>query len=476
MDDNTHTVILHMNEELDGLEKLRFTYTDEGFSFNVMDDGDTEAASRLTYNVTSRECIFDTLDSTDNELNEEIVATYMEGNSDYIIVTDNYTDIPIFESFGINYIVSCNMDLQQKHIDAINKVSVCLTTVTGLATEYKAIHTTIVPLDFSNLSSQVTTTTPLFDITVAIQKEEKDGLEAINKHLYTCYKDSIESNTDNNVSSAYGGVTVEDEVLPESQEVANHPVSNETQSAPKKNITALNIAELVADPKYQQRVGEDKSAIDDLATAYRNAEAIPPIDVVNIDGKNFIVDGFHRFFGAQKAGITSLQCHVEVATEEQALIKSLGANSKNLALKRTNDDKRKAVTTALTCRDFNSKSNREIAAICKVSPGLVDKVAKELEAQKTVPSTSAYISSDKTKEIPINSSDSEVSAYIGSDKTDHTQPNAKDLKNISKKISNKFVSLSLTVKEPSNEIAFNNLLADLNDVIDSYASELGEVN
>lgn len=468
MDDNTKAVVQHMDEELDGLDTLKFSYTDKNINFNISDNGDTQVVARLTCDVTSRECTFDT---PDDEVSEEIVVTCKKGVNDYIVVTDNYLDIPILESFGINYIVSPNMDLQQKHIDAINETSVCLTTIADLSTKYKTIQSIIVPLNFSKLSSQIKATTSLFDVAIAIQNEEKDGLEAINKYLYSCYKDYIKSDSNNNNASGDAGVIVENKVLPATQKVTNNFISHEAQPT----LTVISIGELVADLKYQQRVHEDKSAIEDLTRAYKEGEEIPPIEVVDTGNEKIIIDGFHRYSGAIKAGFNSIKCYVINGSEQQAFVLSLGANAENMALKRTNNDKRKAVTKALTCKDFNSKSHREIAAICKVSPGLVDKIAKELKAKDTSSSTPAYIgTNNKTKEISNKSTNADDSAYIGSDVTDAIQPNVKASKNMSQKISNDYVSLSIIVKKTPDEMALNNLMADLNEAINSYESELKE--
>ena len=470
MDDVTQTVVLHIDENLDGFnENLEFKYTDDEFSFNFLDNGNTQDGYRFTCNVINNETTLEALDgaTAEDEINKDAVAVFTEGDSDFIVLTDDYLAIPIFEGFNINYIVSTNMDLQQNHIDAINNVSVCLTTVSELETEYKSIQTTIVPLDFSQLSSQGTTPTSIFSLAVTIQKDGKNGVEAINKYLYSTYKNTkavIETDTDKNV---------------ETQEVVKDEadVLVTTKDLPDNTTTVvINLEDLTVDAKYQQRVRESSSAIDDLATAYRDGEAVPFIKVVDTGSEKIIVDGFHRYSGAKEAGLSSLECHVIVGTEEEALIEALGANAENKALKRTNQDKRKAVITAKSSPEFKAKSNRDIANICKVSPGLVDKIVKELELQSNASSDSlAHVGTDDKTEIvsakPINN---ESDAYIGSDDT-NAEKITTPSRNLTEKISNDLVSLSIIVKTPSNEIALSNLLADLKAMIDEYVSELEEV-
>lgn len=475
MDDNIKAVILRIDEELDGLETLEFSSTDESYSFNVMDDGDTQVASRLTYDVTSRECTFETLNGADN-VDEEIIATYTEGKSDYIVVTDDYSAIPILESFGINYIVSPNMDLQQKHIDAINKVPVCITTITGFATQHKAIRSTTVPLDFTKLSSKVAAATSLFDVAVAMQKNEKDdGLETINKYLYSTYKEHKDANPVNDNTAADETIETTDKTLSETELIADDSLATETETTTRRAVS-MRVDHLIADPKYQQRVSEDQSAIDDLATAYRNDKAIPPIEVVDTGYKKIIVDGFHRYSGAKAAGVSIIECYVTVGTEREAFIMSLRANAKNKALKRTNADKRKAVLSALADDEFKKLSNRKISTMCDVSHSIVNKVKTEITTSGNVSTLDNRVD-DNVADTPVETVVADSSAEaIKNINTGNVSTPPSTAKKHTQSISNKFVSLSITVKEPSNEIAFDNLMGDLKDVIDSYESKLEEVN
>jgi len=204
---------------------------------------------------------------------------------------------------------------------------------------------------------------------------------------------------------------------------------------------------------------------------------IPAIEVIDTGNSYFITDGFHRFSGAKKAGISSIKCHVIKGTEREAFIKSLSANANNKALKRTNDDKRNAVKVALTDNDLKMLSNREIASICAVSHTIVNTVRKLLsdggnistletiEATTTVPADNTpqtTIALD-VKEADCNVNDGNVSTPLKSARIPTSS------------ISNKYVSLSVNVKEAPNQEALNNLLADLNGVIDSYKLEIEEV-
>ena len=472
MDDETKAVIQDIDENLEGFnEKLKFEYTDNSISFNVHNNRDIQDGYRFFYNIVTDEITLKTLDSglNEDEINKDAIAIFTEGKSNYIVATDNCLAIPILEGFGVNYIFSHNMNLHQNHIDAINNVSVCLTTTSDLQTKYESIKTTIVPLHFSELSSQETTSTSIFDLAVVIQKDGKDGIEVINKYLYSAFSNTREIT---NVDIKTKRVIAVDDVVVETTKQRAVDVSVSTKS----NIVEINLKELTANSKYQQRVGENQSGIDDLATAYRDGEDIPAIEVVATGNKHIIVDGFHRYYGAKKAGLSSLKCNVVVGTEEEAFLMSLGANANNKALKRTNSDKRNSVVTALASVQLKTKSNRDIANICKVSPGLVDKIVKELELQSDTHSCPTNICTNSKTEQNISNEfiTSEDTAYIGSD-TSNVSKKIAPPHNITEKISNNLVSLSINVKVPSSEIALSNLLADLKAMIDEYVSELEEL-
>lgn len=476
MTNDIKSLLLHIEEELEGQNTdLMLEHDEESIGFNLYDNYTDDNKVRLHHTFTTNKSIYTVEEeSLDDGDYDNTAVIYTNNNSDYIVVTDNYLDIPLLYVPDINYMVVPDHDLSQIHMEDINNFSMCLTTIDDFAENNPEVTIKVIQLDNSTFNTNTTPSSSLFEMAVASEKEGLNGVDAINKYIHSAYKSvsAVENNT-------FKADDVMSQVIPnrESLSVAASVVPDEITATVKSKTVSIKLKELIADDKYQLRVTEDALAIKDLASAYQDGDSVPAIEVVDTGGKYIIVDGFHRFAAATEAGLDSIECSVTVGTERDAFIMSLGANAENKALKRTNPDKRKSVTTALKCPELRSKSHREIANICKVSPGLVDKVVQELKLQNSASSEDgAYIGTkDKTEETPVKLTDSENSAYIGSDNTGSSKTSTKASQDISEKISNDLVSLSVNVKSPSNEIALNNLIADLRAMIDEYVSELEEV-
>jgi ParB-like chromosome segregation protein Spo0J len=110
--------------------------------------------------------------------------------------------------------------------------------------------------------------------------------------------------------------------------------------------------DIVVDPRFQSRVQLDEATVEEYAQAMRDGTDFPPIHVARIDGKIYLLDGFHRFEAAKRAnGLIPfdsifVNAYVVDCTEDGALEISLTFNTSH-GLRRSNDDKRKAVRIAL---------------------------------------------------------------------------------------------------------------------------------
>jgi hypothetical protein len=132
----------------------------------------------------------------------------------------------------------------------------------------------------------------------------------------------------------------------------------------------------------QARAATDDKTITEYAEAYQNGEKFPPA-VVFHDGKTyFLADGFHRYFGAQKAGLNDLLCDVRNGTRKDALWFAVGANRTH-GLKRSNADKRNAAEMAL--RERPDMSDRALAEHVGVGPNLVTEIRQLLVRAVEIP-------------------------------------------------------------------------------------------
>jgi hypothetical protein len=147
-------------------------------------------------------------------------------------------------------------------------------------------------------------------------------------------------------------------------------------------IKRLSFQAIKLDGGTQARVELDSATIDDYAEVIRGGTCLP-LPIVFKDGEtHYLADGFHRYHASVKAGLEDFQCEVREGTRLEAIKYALKANNGH-GLRRTNADKRNAVHLAM--KEFSSESNRGIAEMCEVSPGLVDSIRSQLPTIGTCP-------------------------------------------------------------------------------------------
>lgn len=133
----------------------------------------------------------------------------------------------------------------------------------------------------------------------------------------------------------------------------------------------LRIEQIRTDGGTQARAELSISDINDYAEAMRGGAVFPAI-VVFYDGKTYwLADGFHRVQAAISAEKKELAADVRQGTQGDAVWFSCAANANN-SIRRTNEDKRRAVMTALA--HPNATSDGAIAVHCGVSQPFVSKL------------------------------------------------------------------------------------------------------
>ena len=136
------------------------------------------------------------------------------------------------------------------------------------------------------------------------------------------------------------------------------------------------------DARCQARAQIDNDAVADYAAAYERGDAMPPIDVFLVAGAPYLVNGFHRFTGQVKNGTTFIRATVVGSgTIDDAIWHASRANATN-GLRRTNEDKRRAVRLALESKVGVEQSSRSIAEHVRVSPTFVSEVRTAWEAEQ----------------------------------------------------------------------------------------------
>jgi hypothetical protein len=117
----------------------------------------------------------------------------------------------------------------------------------------------------------------------------------------------------------------------------------------------------------QPRAAIDITVVEDYAVQISDGKAFPPV-VLFCDGAEYwLADGFHRYHARSSVlGEAEIEAEVRSGTRRDAVLYSVGANTEH-GLRRTNEDKRRAVLTLLGDEEWGAWSDREIAERCGVS-------------------------------------------------------------------------------------------------------------
>ena len=134
------------------------------------------------------------------------------------------------------------------------------------------------------------------------------------------------------------------------------------------------------DGETQPRQFINEDVVNDYSEQMLDDVVFPAVEVFH-DGANYwLADGFHRFFATKKAGFLDIEANVQKGTRRDAVLYSVGTNSQH-GLRRTNDDKRKAVLTLLNDLEWSEWSDGEIARRCHVSAMTVGRIKKSMNLE-----------------------------------------------------------------------------------------------
>lgn len=132
----------------------------------------------------------------------------------------------------------------------------------------------------------------------------------------------------------------------------------------------LKIAAIRIDGGTQPRAALNQATVDDYSEVLTAGGELPPVTVFHDGANHWLADGFHRLFAHRKIGALTLVADIRQGTLRDAILHAVGANAAH-GLRRTNEDKRKAVLTLLQDAEWGKWSDREIARRCEVGHPLV---------------------------------------------------------------------------------------------------------
>lgn len=157
----------------------------------------------------------------------------------------------------------------------------------------------------------------------------------------------------------------------------------------------LPISKLHVNGGTQTRAHIDDETVREYAAAMEEGASFPPIVVFYDGADHWTADGFHRIQAYQMVGFTDIDCDVRAGTRRDAILYAVGANASH-GLRRTNEDKRRAVRLLLEDREWGQWSDHAIARASAVSQQFVSKMRGQLT---TVVSSTRLGIDGKTRDV-----------------------------------------------------------------------------
>ena len=132
----------------------------------------------------------------------------------------------------------------------------------------------------------------------------------------------------------------------------------------------LPLSSIRLDGGTQPRASINLQTVSDYMNDMASGAEFPPVDVFYDGSAYWLADGFHRIRAAEKAGRDEIACEVHQGTQQDAQWYSFGVNKGN-GLRRTNEDKQRAVKAALQHPGGTGLSDGQIAVHVGVSDQMV---------------------------------------------------------------------------------------------------------
>jgi hypothetical protein len=141
-------------------------------------------------------------------------------------------------------------------------------------------------------------------------------------------------------------------------------------------VSELLLIKLIKqDSRLQPRAKMDTAIIDEYTESMKRGDSFPAVVVFKVGEDYFLVDGYHRYLAVQGAKFDKILADVRIGTMRDAVLFSAGVNATH-GIRRTNEDKRRAVLTLLRDKEWKDWADTKIAATCNVSVDLVATVRK----------------------------------------------------------------------------------------------------
>lgn len=125
-------------------------------------------------------------------------------------------------------------------------------------------------------------------------------------------------------------------------------------------MQTITIEQIRLDGGTQPRAGIDEATVAEYAAQMEAGDLFPPLIVFHDGSSYWLADGFHRVAAWWRVGHETMPADVRQGTQRDAILYAVGANASH-GLRRSNDDKRRAVLRLLEDEEWGQWSDREIA-------------------------------------------------------------------------------------------------------------------
>jgi hypothetical protein len=148
-------------------------------------------------------------------------------------------------------------------------------------------------------------------------------------------------------------------------------------------MTTVAPRDLILDSRYQPRVTIDTGLVQEYAELMSSGwGTFPAVEVFRIGKELYVVDGFHRVKAALLANVGTIPANIRQGTPDDALLFCVRANSTH-GLRRSNQDKRRAVEMLLDHPIFSRMGSKKIAEYAGVSSPMVIDIKRQRAGEMT---------------------------------------------------------------------------------------------
>jgi uncharacterized ParB-like nuclease family protein len=176
-------------------------------------------------------------------------------------------------------------------------------------------------------------------------------------------------------------------------EGSGKPVALAAPPPPPKaaDVTTIAVISIRTDGGTQQREALREETVAEYTEAILAGAELPPVIVYDEqseahDGVYWLADGFHRLAAYKAAGKDKIRAEVREGTLRDAILFSVGANATH-GLRRSNEDKRRAVLTLLKDEVWSKWSDRQIGEASGTTHPFVAKLRRALAGEPEAPPT-----------------------------------------------------------------------------------------